>query len=101
VLQTVGYPAEDAEAGGQRPRLPFGERFALNRFGNAFPRDEAVVEELRAAKMLRPPAPLAYRREELKWLQSVYGLSDVFGDEVPEIFREMMESAAEGGNGAG
>jgi len=101
VLQTVGYPAEDPAAGGQRPRLPFGERFSLNRWGNAFPRDEAVVEELRAAKMLCPPAPLPYRREELKWLQSVYGLSDVFGDEVPEIFREMTEAAADGGNGAG
>ena len=33
VLQTVGYPAEDPEAGGQRPRLPFEDRFALNRFG--------------------------------------------------------------------
>ena len=100
VLQTVGYPAEDAEAGGQRPRLPFDRRFSLNRYGSAFPRDEAVVEDLRAAKMLCRQAPLAYRREELKWLQSVYGLSDVFGDEAPDILREMMEQAAEGGNGA-
>jgi nitroreductase len=100
VLQTVGYPAEDPAAGGQRPRLPFGERFSLNRWGSAFPQDDAVVEELRAAKMFCPPAPLPYRREELKWLQSVYGLSDVFGDEAPEIFRELMEAAGEAGDGA-
>src|SRR5581483_104101 len=40
VLQTVGYPAEDADAGGQRPRLPFDERFCLNRWGSAFPRSQ-------------------------------------------------------------
>jgi hypothetical protein len=49
--------------------------------------------------MLGREAPLAYRREELQWLQSVYGLSDVFGDEAPGIFREMMEQAGGDGNG--
>jgi nitroreductase len=96
LLQTVGYPAEDAEAGGQRPRLPFGARFALNRYGEAFPRDERVVAELTEAKMLRPPAPLSFRREELRWLKSLYGLSDVFGDEVPQILSEMVAAGTEG-----
>jgi nitroreductase len=93
VLQTVGYPAEDPEAGGQRPRLPFEQRFSLNRWGVPFPRDERVVQELVAAKMIRPAAPLPYRREELRWLQEQYGLSEVFGDEVPGIVSEMMEGA--------
>jgi nitroreductase len=93
VLQTVGYPAEDPEAGGQRPRLPFGQRFSLNRWGEPFPRDENVVQELVAAKMIRPTAPLPYRREELRWMQEQYGLSEVFGDEVPGIVGEMMETA--------
>jgi nitroreductase len=93
VLQTVGYPAEDPEAGGQRPRLPFEQRFSLNRWGAPFPRDERVVEDLVAAKMIRPTAPLAYRRDELRWLQQQYGLSEVFGDEVPGIVGEMMEAA--------
>jgi nitroreductase len=93
VLQTVGYPAEDPEAGGQRPRLPFGQRFSLNRWGDPFPRDERVVEELVAARMIRPTAPLPYRRDELRWLQAQYGLSEVFGDEVPGIMSEMMEAA--------
>ncbi len=91
VLQTVGYPAEDPEAGGQRPRLPFEQRFSLNRWGDPFPRDERVVHELTTAKMLRPTAPLPYRREELRWLQAQYGLSEVFGDEVPGILDEMMQ----------
>jgi nitroreductase len=95
VLQTVGYAAEDPEAGGQRPRLPFERRFSLNRWGAPFPRDERVVQELVAAKMIRPTAPLAYRREELRWLQEQYGLSEVFGDEVPGIMSEMMEAAQE------
>lgn len=94
-LQTVGYPAEDPEAGGQRPRLPFGERFSLNRWGEAFPRDERVVAELRAAKMLCATAPLPYRREELRFLQEQYGLSEVFGDEVPGILQEMMAAATD------
>ena len=92
-LQTVGYPAEDPEAGGQRPRLPFAQRFSLNRWGEPFPRDENVVRELAAAKMIRPTAPLPYRRDELRWMQEQYGLSEVFGDEVPGIVGEMMEAA--------
>jgi nitroreductase len=99
VLQTVGYPAEDPEAGGQRPRLPFETRFALNRHGAPFPRDPAVVEELRRARMICPEAPLAHRREELRWLREQYGLSEVFGDEVPGIMADMLEAASEG-NGA-
>ena len=99
VLQTVGYAAEDPDAGGQRPRLPFETRFALNHHATPFPRDPAVVEELRHARMIRPEAPLAYRRAELRWLQEQYGLSEVFGDEVPGIVADMMEAAAEG-NGA-
>ena len=98
VLQTVGYPAEDPEAGGQRPRLPFEQRFSLNRWGAPFPRDERVVEELVAARMIRPTAPLPYRRDELRWLQEQYGLSEVFGDEVPGIMSEMMEAASEAGS---
>lgn len=93
VLQTVGYPAEDPEAGGQRPRLPFEQRFSLNRWGAPFPRDEGVVQQLVAARMIRPTAPLPYRRDELRWLQEQYGLSEVFGDEVPGILGEMMETS--------
>ncbi|MEE8557502.1 MAG: nitroreductase family protein [Myxococcota bacterium] len=69
LLQTVGYPAEDPEAGGQRPRLPFGELFHMNRFGNPFPRAEEVVEELKQDQMLQAQAPLPYREAELEFLK--------------------------------
>lgn len=68
VLQTVGYPAEGWEAGGQRPRRPFEERFYLNHYGESFPRDDAVVDELREQGMFTAPAPLPHREAELEWL---------------------------------
>ncbi|MCZ7534874.1 MAG: nitroreductase family protein [Acidimicrobiia bacterium] len=73
-LQTVGYPAEDPEAGGQRPRRPFEEIFHLNGYGNGFPRSQAVVDELAADGMLTAPAPLPGREDELKTLQERLGL---------------------------
>lgn len=95
VLQTVGYPAEDWEAGGQRPRLPFKERFFLNRVGEPFPEDPKVTQELVEAKMIQAEAPLPYRSEELRWLQEQYGLSETFGDEVPKILEAMAQEAQE------
>jgi hypothetical protein len=69
LIQTVGYPLESPEAGGQRPRRPFGELFHMNRYGEPFPRDERVVEELKADRMLQAPGPLPYREAELDFLQ--------------------------------
>jgi hypothetical protein len=76
VLQCVGYSAESKEAGGQRPRRPFETLFSLNEVGTPFPRDEAVVEELKRAKMLQAPAPLPGRQEELEYLQRALDLPD-------------------------
>lgn len=94
-LQTVGYPAEDPAAGGQRPRLPFERRFFLNAFGEAFPRDPKVVEELTEARMLQAQAPLPDRREELIWLGMAFGLGDVFGDEIPAIIDDLGQASSE------
>jgi nitroreductase len=97
LLQTVGYPAEDPKAGGQRPRIPFEQAFQLNGADKPFPRDPAVVEELKAAGMIQAPGRLPYRDAELRWLQEQYGLSEVFGDEdeIPNIMKEMMEAMQE------
>jgi nitroreductase len=76
VLMCVGYPAESKEAGGQRPRLPFEELFALNEVGNPYPRDPEVVEELKRSKLLQRPAPLPWRQQELEYLQKGLGLPD-------------------------
>lgn len=74
VLQTVGYPAEDAEAGGQRPRQPFEKLFHLNGFGCPFPRSDEVVEELADDGMFTTPAPLPWREQELVYLREALGL---------------------------
>jgi nitroreductase len=69
LLQTVGYPAESPEAGGQRPRQPFGELFHMNDHGNPFPRNDEVVDELTQDGMFQAPAPLPWREEELEYLR--------------------------------
>jgi len=74
LLQTVGYPAEDWQAGGQRPRRPFDDLFSLNVSGNPFPRAPEVVEELRSDGMFTAPAPLPGREEELERLKTRLGL---------------------------
>jgi nitroreductase len=69
LLQTVGYPAESPEAGGQRPRQPFEKLFQMNGYDTPFPRADAVVEELERDKMLQDPMPLPWREAELAYLQ--------------------------------
>ncbi len=69
MTQTVGYPAEDPRAGGQRPRQPFEELFFLNGVDTPFPRDEATVEELTRDGLFQEPAPLPWREEELIYLK--------------------------------
>ncbi|MFQ5514461.1 MAG: nitroreductase family protein [Myxococcota bacterium] len=74
LLQTVGYPAESPEAGGQRPRRPFEEIFDMNAYGNPFPRSRAIVEELERDGMIQDPAPLPWREEELEYLKRALDL---------------------------
>jgi nitroreductase len=75
VTQTVGYPAEQREAGGQRPRPPFEEMFQLNAYDSPFPRSEEVVDDLERQRMIQAPAPLPWREEELRFLREGLGLS--------------------------
>ena len=74
LLQTVGYPAESAEAGGQRPRQPFEKIFQMNNYATPFPRSEQVVAELKNDKMLQAPAPLPWREAELEYLKNALGI---------------------------
>ncbi len=69
LLQTVGYPAEHWEAGGQRPRQPFETLFSMDHYDKPFPRNQAVVEELTRDKLFTAPAPLPEREDELAFLQ--------------------------------
>ena len=76
LLQTVGYAAEDVEASGQRPRLPFGELFSLNRYGDSFPRSDAVVRQLEESGMIQHVGPddTERRDRELAAIQARYEL---------------------------
>jgi nitroreductase len=74
VTQTVGYPAEDPRAGGQRPRLPFETLFQLNGYNTPFPRAAEVVAELQGDGMLQDPAPLPWREAELEYLRRALNL---------------------------
>ncbi len=74
LLQTVGYPAESPEAGGQRPRQPFEKLFHMNGYGRPFPRSQAVVEELREDGLFTEPAPLPWREAELEYLKNALGV---------------------------
>lgn len=74
VTQTVGYPAESPEAGGQRPRRPFEELFQLNGYANPFPRDPEVVSGLECDGLLQQAAPLSWREEELLYLRRALDL---------------------------
>jgi nitroreductase len=64
-IQLVGHPLEDIEAGGQRPRLPFGELFFEMDPSKPFPRDENIVKELEQKKLIQAQAPKPGRFEEL------------------------------------
>jgi nitroreductase len=70
LLQTVGYPAESPDAGGQRPRQPFEKLFHMNGYGKAFPRSEAVLQELREDGLIQDAAPSPWREAELDYLKN-------------------------------
>ncbi len=72
----LGYPAESWEAGGQRPRPPLEELFHEGRYGKPFTRDAEVMRELETAGMLTPPAPLPWRKAEVRALSRMFGLPE-------------------------
>lgn len=74
LLQTVGYPAESPEAGGQRPRQPFERLFQMNAYDTPFPRSPEVVAELERDGMLQRQAPVPWREAELEYLKKALGL---------------------------
>lgn len=72
-VQLVGYPAEDMEAGGQRPKLPFEEIYFEGTAETSFKRNADVVSDLEQAGLVRPTAPTPDRFEELKRLAQMFG----------------------------
>jgi nitroreductase len=95
VVQTVGYPAESPEAGGQRPRLPFEQKFSLNIVSQPFARDPEVVEGLKRDKMIQSPAPSPWRRAELAYLARALEIPPIFGEEMTEMTQSIMREMTE------
>lgn len=75
-IQLVGYPAEDIEAGGQRPRTPFEKIYFAGKYGQPLQRDPAVVERLKADGMLMREAPYPWRKDEVRALSRMFGLPE-------------------------
>ncbi|MBI1885692.1 MAG: nitroreductase family protein [Chloroflexi bacterium] len=75
-VMLVGYPAESWEAGGQRPRPPFGELYFEGKHGKPFERDPGVVKELEAAGMIQRAAPLPWRKDEVRAVSRMLGLPE-------------------------
>ncbi len=74
VAQTVGYPLENPDAGGQRPRLPFEKLFQLNTLDNPFPRSQEVIDGLSQDKLFQPAAPMPGREEQIEAIRSKFEL---------------------------
>lgn len=73
-LQLVGYPLEEPEAGGQRPRKPLSELFFEGHCSRPFQEDPEVTEYLKKEGMIQTPGPLPYREQEVKMLSRMFGL---------------------------
>jgi len=73
-LQSVGYPAESWEAGGQTVKAPFESLFSEMEHGKPFKPDAKVEEELKQARMIQEPAPLPWRAAEMRYVQQALGL---------------------------
>jgi len=75
-IQLVGYPAEAADAGGQRPRPDYEKLYFDGKWGVPMTRDAKVVEELETAGMLQQAAPHPWRAAELRALAHQFGLPE-------------------------
>jgi nitroreductase len=75
-IQILGYPAESAEAGGQRPRPDFEKLYFNGKWGVPLKRDPKVVAELQAAGMIQASAPLPWRAQEVRALAATFGLPE-------------------------
>jgi nitroreductase len=75
-VMAVGYPAESWEAGGQTGKAPFEDLFFEMEYGKSMKEDPQVVEELKQAKLIQEPAPLAWRDEELEYVIRGLGIEE-------------------------
>ena len=72
-VQLLGYPAEDPDGGGPRPRLPFEELFFDGQWGQPFARDPEVTEQLEKEGLRQPGPGKPNRFDEFKYLARMFG----------------------------
>ena len=70
--QAIGYPLENPNAGGQRPRLKYSKLFHDGAYGVPFQNDPAVDEALKAKGMLQEQAPVSGRVNEIDALAAKF-----------------------------
>lgn len=75
-LQLVGYPAEEAQAGGQRPRRPLSKLFFEGDCNTPWEEDLEVTERLKREGMIQTPGPFPYRAQEVRMLSRMFGLPE-------------------------
>lgn len=69
----VGYPLENANAGGQRPRLKFEKLFHDNAFGTPLKSNPETVKFLQDKGLIQEQAPLPGRVEEVRKIANDHG----------------------------
>ena len=69
----VGYPLEDAKAGGQRPRLKFEKLFHKDSYGTPLQPTPEVTEALKAKGLIQEQAPRSGRFEEIDAIAAKFG----------------------------
>lgn len=72
----VGYPAEDADAGGQRPRPPLQDDYYWGDFETPFTPTSEVTEELKRRRLLQRVAPTPWRADEVRAISRSFGLPE-------------------------
>ncbi len=75
-LQLVGYPLEEPEAGGQRPRRPLSHSFFIGNCDTPFEEDPEVTEYLKREAMIQAPGPFPYRDQEVRMLSRMFALPE-------------------------
>lgn len=75
-LMLLGYPAEDKEAGGQRPRRPLSQHFFEGSTDNPWQEDPNVTEYLKREGMIQTPGPFPWRDQEVRMLSRMFGLPE-------------------------
>jgi nitroreductase len=75
-LQLVGYPLEEPEAGGQRPRRPLSHSYFEGSVDRPFEEDPEVTERLKREGMIQQPGPFPYRDTEVRMLSRMFGLPE-------------------------